>query len=129
MRAAAVTGLLAPVIAIATPGADAELLDLCRLLDDDSRTLQHNETMDITGWTQADQDEADDLMWRLHDTIEARAAIPATTLAGIQAKAVATGHALKQGIIVDLTLSFDEQAEDYTRLAMSLVRDLVGGHA
>lgn len=119
---ATVAGLITP--AIAAPSADTKLLDLCRRFDDDSRTVQHYEAMGLTGWTDADQEQADAVMWRLHYAIEAIGNIPATTRAGIQAKAVALGHALRQGIIVDLGLSFNEQAEDYARLAMSLVRDM-----
>jgi hypothetical protein len=108
----------------APPDPDAELLDLCRQLDDDSRALQHYEAMDLVGWTQADQDQADVLMFRVHDTIEAISTVPATTRAGIHAKADALGHALKQAVAVETGLTFEEQAEDYELLAMSLVRDL-----
>jgi hypothetical protein len=88
--------------------------------------LQRYDAADAAGFTQADQDQADVLMFRVRDTIGEISAIPATTQGGIHAKAGALGHALTQGVLVDLTLSFEEQAEDYELLAMSLVRDLGG---
>jgi len=100
-----------------------------RRLDDDSRAVQHYETMDLTGWTAAHQDQADALMFRVRDTIIGLSAIPAMTQGGIHAKARALGHALKQGVHTDLDLTFDEQAEDYELLAMSLVRDMAGDRA
>lgn len=122
--AATVVGLLAPVIAIAAPSADAELHALCRQFDDDSRAVQHYETMDLTGWTQADQDQTDILLLRVNATPAAIAAIQAITPAGIQAKAAALKHALQQSVIVWTKQSFEEQAKGHELLAMSLVRDL-----
>lgn len=119
---ATVAGLITP--AIAAPSADAELHALCRQFDDDSRAAQRYETMDLTGWTQADQDQTDILLFRVNATPAAIAAIQAITPAGIQAKAAALKHALQQGVVVWTKKSFEEQAKGHELLAMSLVRDL-----
>ena len=111
----------------APPDPDARLLELCRQLDADSRELRRHELLCAAGApTLADDGEVYDVLRRAHGTIELIAAIPATTAAGIRAKAGALGHALMQAVDVATGLTFEEQAEDYELLAMSLVRDLGG---
>jgi hypothetical protein len=68
--------------------------------------------------------EVDYVLGRANNAIELIAATPAITTAGIRAKAAALGHALMQAVAVRPDLGFEEQAEDYELLAMSLVRDL-----
>jgi hypothetical protein len=111
--------------AAAPPAPDAELLDLCRQLDADSQDLRHHDLLCAThAPTLMNEDEVVDVLWRAHDAIELIAATPATTTAGIRAKATALRQALMQAVGVATGLTFEEQAEDYELLAMSLARDI-----
>lgn len=127
--AATVTGLLAPVIAIAAPigpHADAGLLDMCRQFDVDSRAVRDYDARALAGDRTApmDQNELDLLLEQWDDGLDEIISLSATTMAGIRAKATALGHALMQCAFVDTDMSVDEQGENYELLAMSLVRDL-----
>jgi hypothetical protein len=109
------------------PGRDAVLLDLCNQLDADTQALQRYEALPLTpDWQQSDQDSIDVVSDRWHVALAEITVLPALTTAGIRAKAGALGHALRQAIAVEVGLTFEQQAEDYEKLAMSLVRDLAG---
>jgi hypothetical protein len=124
---AATVSLLTPALAVAaTPGPDADLLGLCRQLEDDTHALRSYEALTLALWKPTDQAEVEVLLGHWHGTIDQIIPLPARTAAGIRTKAAALGHALMQKVAVSTGLSFDQQAEDYELLAMSLVRDLVG---
>jgi hypothetical protein len=105
---------------------DAALIDLCRQLDADTLVLQGYDARALAGDRTEDQDELDLLLGQWHVGLDEIISLSATTMTGIRAKATALGHALMQCAFVDTDMSVDEQGENYARLAMSLVRDLVG---
>jgi hypothetical protein len=117
----------APSAVAASP--DDVLLDLCRQFDTDTRELERNDALTVAQCAidprlSLDDDALDPLLDRWHDTLNEIIALPARTATGLRAKGGALGNALVQKVAVETGVSFEEQAEDYERLAMSLARDL-----
>jgi hypothetical protein len=115
-----IAGLLKPASAEPVARRDAKLLSLCHHFDAVALALRHHD--DATA--ELEDDDLLPLLDGFADTIAQIIAMPASTGGGIRAKAGALYHALMQRVAVDVDESFEDQAEDYERLAMSLTRDL-----
>lgn len=124
---ATVAGLVTP--AIAAPNGDAALLDLCHELDAGTGRLQRHDLAAAARRETIGEDELYDLLDEWNASIERIISVPARTTGGIRAKAGALGNALMLRVCVNTGEGFEEQAEDYERLAMSLVRDLMAAPA
>ena len=105
--------------------ADAALLDLCRQFDIDDRALQQHDWLCAHRHAPLLDDSAfSALLDRWHDILSKVTALPAGTSAGLRAKAGALRLALIQEVKTESHRSFEEQAEDFELLAMSLALDL-----
>jgi hypothetical protein len=132
--AAIATGLMAPVIATAhaaAPSADAELIALAAAMAKaHAWTVAHN-AFDEDGLSE-DQANAlydaacgvDRAWWGAAERIEA---IPATTSAGVRAKASALRMAIQRMVIQPCAPISD--AEYHERLAYALAADILAGSA
>jgi hypothetical protein len=75
-------------------------------------------------WPKIDRPCTRALLDRWHDMLSQVTALPAGTSAGLRAKAGALRLALIQKVKTESHRSFEEQAEDFELLAMSLALDL-----